>query len=71
MAMNVSKKSKKTIDPEVFTGGGVPKRNNPPTPPGIGGGMSTSKKSKGTGIDPDAFTNATPKRSSPPAPSKS
>lgn len=65
MAMNVSKKTKKGIDTEVLTNKN-PKRNSPPTPPGIGGGMNTSKKIKG--IDPDAFTNANPVRNNPPAP---
>lgn len=63
MAMNVSKKNK--INPDAFTNKN-PKRNSPPTPPGIGGGMAVSKKIKG--IDPDAFTNGNPVRNSPPAP---
>lgn len=65
MAMNVSKKTKKCLDPEAI-GNSTAKRNNPPAPKGKGGGMAVSKKAKG--LDPDAFTNDYPVRSNPSAP---
>lgn len=67
MAMKVGNKNSKKLDPEMLTNA-VPKRNSPPTPPGIGGGMAKAKKV--SGIDPDAFTNGNPKRNSPPSPGK-